>query len=243
MRRQLLALVLFLMTGCANERADDARSNGVEEEGSRADEIARGIGAVEAASAGSSAFSDVGNGRGSPPPMRDAGHAERPIVERERSSGSVATARRGVASTSRGAHASAESKFLSDGAVAAGAIDALQDGSGWEDVVRQFENDGLTDPDAHDLHVLMGDWLRTSLARHQLRLSGFGCGKSLCAATVPLTEPDAKARYTTWREMESSNPPMPTPVFAEAESVSPRRGREMRLIISTDPDVAMIRYP
>ncbi|VXB99845.1 conserved hypothetical protein [Luteimonas sp. 9C] len=119
----------------------------------------------------------------------------------------------------------------------------INDSAAWTDAVRRFEHAGLTDPEALDLHRLFGDWLRASLARHELALSGFGCGRSLCAATIPLAAHDGRARYDLWKSAEASQPPMPLPVFVEFMSPMSSDASEIRILFSTDPDVSAIQAP
>ncbi|MEF3083767.1 hypothetical protein V3391_16235 [Luteimonas sp. SMYT11W] len=138
---------------------------------------------------------------------------------------------------------SVESRLLQDGALMSDTFGIINNGQAWTDAVRAFENDGLTDPDARDLHQLFGDWLRTSLGRHGLEISGFGCGRSLCAATIPLAVPGADERYAGWYETDANEPPMPLPVFAQMAFTWPGGASEMRILFSTDPDVAMVNAP
>lgn len=140
-------------------------------------------------------------------------------------------------------HASGESRFPHDGGLMARAFNVAQEGQAWTDTVRDFERDGLTDAGASDLHQLFGDWLRASLGRHGLELGGFGCGRSLCAVTIPLVAPDARDRYVDWRATAAKHPPMPVPLFVESSFSWPDGTEEMRILFSTDPDVAAIQGP
>lgn len=140
-------------------------------------------------------------------------------------------------------HASGESRFLRDGRLMADAFNIVQDGQAWTATVRDFENDGLADPGARDLHQLFGDWLRASLGRHGLELAGFGCGQSLCAATIPLIAPDARERYVNWGATAAKQPPMPLPLFVESAFSWPDGASEMRILFSTDPHVAANHGP
>lgn len=134
----------------------------------------------------------------------------------------------------------AESRFLQGGALRADAFEAANDGPGWDAVVRDFERDGLVDPDARDLHLLFGEWLRSSLARYDFVPAGFGCGRSLCAATIAFDAPDARQRYDAWRDV-GFDPPMSVPVFADSLFISPDGRREMRILFSTDPATSAIK--
>jgi hypothetical protein len=132
---------------------------------------------------------------------------------------------------------------MQDGALMSDTFGMINDGQAWKDAVRAFENEGLTDPDARDLHQLFGDWLRTSLGRHGLEISGFGCGRSLCAATIPIVAPDAAQRYAAWYGTDGNEPPMPLPVFAQMAFTWPNGASEMRILFSTDPDVTVVNAP
>ena len=138
---------------------------------------------------------------------------------------------------------SVESRLMHDGALMSDTFGIINDGQAWANAVRAFENDGLTDPEARDLHQLFGDWLSTSLGRHGLEISGFGCGRSLCAATIPVVAPDAAARYAAWYETDANQPPMPLPVFAQTAFTWPSGASEMRILFSTDPDVTGVNAP
>jgi len=141
------------------------------------------------------------------------------------------------------APAIAESRFLRNGRLRADAMGVFNDGPGWSKLARDFENDGLSDPDARDLHLLFGDWLATTLGRHDLEFADFGCGRSLCLATIPLSGPDALAAYQGWSRQERKTSPMPLPVFVESAFTWPDGRREMRLMFSTDPHSAAIGTP
>jgi len=141
------------------------------------------------------------------------------------------------------APAIAESRFLRNGRLRADAMGVFNDGPGWSKLARDFENDGLSDPDARDLHLLFGDWLATTLGRHDLEFADFGCGRSLCLATIPLSGPDAQTAYQGWSRQERKTSPMPLPVFVESAFTWPDGRREMRLMFSTDPHSAAIGTP
>ncbi|WP_123832816.1 hypothetical protein [Luteimonas sp. 100069] len=141
------------------------------------------------------------------------------------------------------ASAPAESRFLRNGRLRAEAMGVFQDGPAWAKLARDFENDGLSDPDARDLHLLFGDWLTTTLGRHGLEFADFGCGRSLCLATIPLSGPDAQAAYQRWSRQERKASPMPLPVFVESPFTWPDGRTEMRMMFSTDPHSAAIGTP
>lgn len=241
----LWGLVAAMLAGCGDHAAPQDRSSGEDPAAvdSRPDIAASN---PERAGRDASTLAAAATGAALPGhlPATDT-RAAVPGDSSERSPGSASERAKPFARAADALPASApgESRFLRNGRLRADAMGVFHDGPGWSRLARDFENDGLSDPEARDLHLLFGDWLAATLGRHGLEFADFGCGRSLCLATIPLSGPDAQAAYQRWSSHERKASPMPLPVFVESAFTWPDGRTEMRMMFSTDPHAAAIGRP